>query len=462
MGFMEAFQMLFQQKAARGVDQIKRWILQAMGPGATLNPSEEAAIADYDLAQRQGNIAGMEHTVGLGTMGRVPPTGADAVASISRDPASNLGFYWGGGGGAGEDWGGDTGIGGGGDTGIGGQGLTPLGQGLTVGSAQLPSPPAFGVPAEWADPGVYAGPYNIWSNIRAGQNPYDPRLSTMRDYTGAISRGYNPAAGRYMLSPKDAVPGQGSFAEFIVNPGERSSLESLRDRFGALAAKLSLRAYDPSLLGGRWGDFFDYNNKDIFDKPGGKSRLGQNLVTALMAAIGGPAFFNSSLKNSLESRWELFSNSDPTQSGMNAARAFADWGASQIGRQQPTTIGGGPMSQMPMWQQGVGGIGGMNRVAGTAQPGTGQRGTADTGGGAGEDWTVRTIDSLTKKPGAAGAATKSEEAVKAAMVQPQFPNPYTTEWGDFLNPAGSSINPFEDEELFSDPRGIANTWAGFT
>ena len=114
---------------------------------------------------------------------------------------------------------------------------------------------------------------------------------------------------------------------------------------------LNLREHDLSMVPTGYKQYF---NPEEFAYPGGKDNLGRNLITALMTAIGGPSFFDNSLRNSLERRWQLFANSDPSESGMNAARAFADWGAGQIGRLQPSTIGGQPTSQMPIWQQQVG------------------------------------------------------------------------------------------------------------
>ena len=391
------------------------------------------------------NFAAFSQGATAGQDGQAGGTGQRGEVFKSPEQKEQASFYWdegdGGTGGTGgaTGWGADT------------DETRVPGEGLTVGSAQLPSPPAFGVPAEWADPNVYAAPYNVWYNIRAGQNPYDPRLSTSRDYSAAISRGYNPAAGRYMLSPKGAVPGQGSFAEFIVNPGERSPLESLRDRFGALAGQLSGRTIDSSLLGGRWGDFFDYENEDL-----NKDRIGQNLITALMSAIGGPAFFNNALRGSLERRWNLFANADPTRSGMNAARAFADWGAEQIGRQQAPTINGQPISQMPWWQQ-LGGDGtGVNQAPNQGitqmmkQP-VDQPVNQPVNQPANQNGAVQTITSLVKNPFGVNPETSPQP----------FQQRFTNQWAQDVG--ADDVAVLQD---FGDWRKAFNiedydTWAGF-
>ena len=179
-------------------------------------------------------------------------------------------------------------------------------------------PPQFGGSASLAN---RDDPYGVYTAMRAAGTPYDARVATIVDYQRSLSRGYQPSLGRYMLAPQ--VSGTGTFAEFLADPTRTATgQEGLQQSFTNIANQLSGR--DPSGLDPRYTRFFDPNRV-------GSDALQSNLVNAALASVGGPSAWNQSLRQSLANRYQTMAMADPTQSGLGAARQFADWVSGQYG-----------------------------------------------------------------------------------------------------------------------------------
>ena len=190
-------------------------------------------------------------------------------------------------------------------------------------------PPQFGVSASLAN---RDDPYGVYTAMRAAGTPYDPRVATMGDYQRTLSRGYQPSLGRYMLAPQ--VSGTGTFAEFLADPTRTATgQEGLQQSFTNIANQLSGR--DPSGLDPRYTRFFDPNRV-------GADALQSNLVNAALASAGGPSAWNQSLRQSLANRYQTMAMADPTQSGLGAARQFADWVSGQYGNPMAGQAMAGP------------------------------------------------------------------------------------------------------------------------
>ena len=179
-------------------------------------------------------------------------------------------------------------------------------------------PAQFGVSSSLAN---RSDPWGVYSAMRAAGTPYDPRVATMGDYQQTLSRGYQPTYGRYMLAPQ--VSGTGTFAEFLADPTRTATgQEGLQQNFTNIANQLSGRAsqgMDP-----RYTQFFDPNRV-------GADVLQSNLINAALASAGGPSAWNRGLRQSLANRYQTMAMADPTQSGLGAARQFADWVSGQYG-----------------------------------------------------------------------------------------------------------------------------------
>ena len=177
-------------------------------------------------------------------------------------------------------------------------------------------PAQFGVSSSLAN---RSDPWGVYSAMRAAGTPYDPRVATMGDYQQTLSRGYQPTYGRYMLAPQ--VSGTGTFAEFLADPTRTATgQEGLQQNFTNIANQLSGRAsqgMDP-----RYTQFFDPNRV-------GADVLQSNLINAALASAGGPSAWNRGLRQSLANRYQTMAMADPTQSGLGAARQFADWVSGQ-------------------------------------------------------------------------------------------------------------------------------------
>ena len=179
-------------------------------------------------------------------------------------------------------------------------------------------PAQFGVSSSLAN---RSDPWGVYSAMRAAGTPYDPRVATMGDYQQTLRRGYEPTYGRYMLAPQ--VSGTGTFAEFLADPTRTATgQEGLQQNFTNIANQLSGRAsqgMDP-----RYTQFFDPNRV-------GADALQSNLINAALASAGGPSAWNRGLRQSLANRYQTMAMADPTQSGLGAARQFADWVSGQYG-----------------------------------------------------------------------------------------------------------------------------------
>ena len=179
-------------------------------------------------------------------------------------------------------------------------------------------PAQFGVSSSLAN---RSDPWGVYSAMRAAGTPYDPRVATMGDYQQTLRRGYEPTYGRYMLAPQ--VSGTGTFAEFLADPTRTATgQEGLQHNFTNIANQLSGRAsqgMDP-----RYTQFFDPNRV-------GADALQSNLINAALASAGGPSAWNRGLRQSLANRYQTMAMADPTQSGLGAARQFADWVSGQYG-----------------------------------------------------------------------------------------------------------------------------------
>ena len=113
----------------------------------------------------------------------------------------------------------------------------------------------------------------------------------------------------------------GSFAEFLADPNrQRAETDVLRQRFMDVAGQLTGRSSIDPTQQGRYAKFFDPNISE---------NVGNNLVNAALASIGGPSIFNDALRTSLANRYAMYQAQDPNQTGMGAARAFADYVAGQ-------------------------------------------------------------------------------------------------------------------------------------
>ena len=178
-----------------------------------------------------------------------------------------------------------------------------------------PVAPQFGV----GEMAYRTDPFGVYSALRARGTPYDPSTTTMSGYRSALGRGFQPAYGRYTLA--DDVGGVGSFAEFLADPNrQRAESDVLRQRFMDVAGQLTGRSEIPLAQQGRYAKFFDPNISE---------NVGNNLVNAALASIGGPSIFNDALRTSLANRYAMYQAQDPNQTGMGAARAFADYVAGQ-------------------------------------------------------------------------------------------------------------------------------------
>ena len=181
-------------------------------------------------------------------------------------------------------------------------------------------------PAQFGVSGSLANrddPYGVYTAMRAAGTPYDPRVATMGDYQRTLSRGYQPTLGRYMLAPE--VSGTGTFAEFLADPTRTATgQEGLQQGFTNIANQLSGRS--PQGIDPRYTQFFDPNRV-------GADALQSNLVNAALASAGGPSAWNRGLRQSLANRYQTMAMADPTQSGLGAARQFADWVSGQYGNQ---------------------------------------------------------------------------------------------------------------------------------
>lgn len=181
-------------------------------------------------------------------------------------------------------------------------------------------PAQFGVSSSLAN---RDDPWGVYSAMRAAGTPYDPRVATMGDYQQTLRRGYEPTYGRYMLAPQ--VSGTGTFAEFLADPTRTATgQEGLQQGFTNIANQLSGRS--PQGIDPRYTQFFDPNRV-------GADALQSNLVNAALASAGGPSAWNRGLRQSLANRYQTMAMADPTQSGLGAARQFADWVSGQYGNQ---------------------------------------------------------------------------------------------------------------------------------
>ena len=218
--------------------------------------------------------------------------------------------------------------------------ILPEGTNMPIGW-EIPEmgPPQFGVSASLAN---REDPWGVYSAMRAAGTPYDPRVSTMRDYQQTLKRGYDPTYGRYMLAPE--VSGTGTFAEFLADPTRTATGQGgLQESFTNIANQLSGRSPDVDLLSQRgkmYGRYFDPN------KIGGDD-VQTNLINAAVASAGGPSSWNRGLRQSLENRYRTMAMADPTQSGLGAARQFADWVSGQYGNPMAGQAMAGPVVPTP-------------------------------------------------------------------------------------------------------------------
>lgn len=194
---------------------------------------------------------------------------------------------------------------------------------VAPGSGGIPIPGVAHGAGALADPTFE--PYNVYSRMRALATPYHTNLGTLGDYQTALARGYQPAMGRWMLDP--SLQGTGSFAEFLSQPDYVPDTGGLRQGFTNIANLLSGRPAQEGSFA-QYSKFFD---PDI----AGRENVQKNLVNAALAASGTPSYFNQAVQSALGRRMNVFGQTDPTQSGINAARAFADWYSGQTG------LGGG-------------------------------------------------------------------------------------------------------------------------
>ena len=188
--------------------------------------------------------------------------------------------------------------------------------------------PYFGV----GDMAYRTDPFGVYTATRAQGMPYDPGTSTMAGYRSALGRGFQPTYGRYTLAPD--WQGAGSFAEFLADPNrERAESDVLRQRFMDVAGQLTGRSEIDFGQQGRYAKFFDPNISE---------NVGNNLVNAALASVGGPSTFDDALRTSLANRYSMYQSQDPNQTGMGAARRFADYVAGQYSPtwgQQGQTMG---------------------------------------------------------------------------------------------------------------------------